>query len=98
METKRLEQGAGADFARAAQDVRLDGRRTGPGADQVQLMDVDAVAAMLNCSPRTVWRLADGGKMPAPVHIGRLVRWSRKALTAWIDAGCPAARQVLKAG
>jgi excisionase family DNA binding protein len=61
-------------------------------------MDVDAVAAMLNCSPRTVWRLADGGRMPTPVRIGRLVRWSRKALAAWIDAGCPVSRQVLKAG
>ena len=31
------------------------------------LLDVQAVAEVLDCSPRTVYRLSDAGKMPAPV-------------------------------
>jgi excisionase family DNA binding protein len=54
------------------------------------LMDVQAVAQLLNCSPRHIYRLSDSGRMPRPVRIGALVRWSRAAVEAWIAAGCPA--------
>jgi hypothetical protein len=30
-----------------------------------------------------------GGLIPAPRHIGRSTRWSRRELVDWIDAGCP---------
>jgi excisionase family DNA binding protein len=56
-----------------------------------ELLDVRAVAAVLQCSPRHVYRLADAGKMPAPIRLGALVRWRRTELTDWIAAGCPAA-------
>jgi len=36
-----------------------------------ELLDVRGVAALLGCSPRHVYRLADVGKMPAPVRLGR---------------------------
>jgi excisionase family DNA binding protein len=54
------------------------------------LLDVRAVAALLDCSPRHVFRLADTGAMPPPVRVGRLVRWRRADLEAWLAAGCPA--------
>jgi excisionase family DNA binding protein len=54
------------------------------------LMDVRGVAALLGCSPRHVFRLADAGQMPPPVRVGRLVRWRRADLDAWLSAGCPA--------
>jgi excisionase family DNA binding protein len=57
------------------------------------LLDVKAVAALLNCSQRTVYRLADGGKMPAPLHLGALVRWQREVIAQWIKDGCPAVRK-----
>ena len=60
-----------------------------PGAPPA-LLDVRAVAALLDCSPRHVYRLSDAGRMPAPVRIGALVRWRRTELLAWLDAGCPA--------
>ncbi len=41
-----------------------------PGASQ--LLDVAAVAEMLGCSARHVYRLSDAGKMPAPVKLGSL--------------------------
>ena len=52
------------------------------------LVDVQAVALMLNCSSRHVYRLSDAGRMPAPVRLGTLVRWSRRDVKSWIAAGC----------
>jgi excisionase family DNA binding protein len=57
------------------------------------LLDVAAVAALLDCSPRHVYRLADAGRMPAPVRLGALVRWRRQDLDAWLAAGCKPVRQ-----
>lgn len=53
------------------------------------LLDVQAVAKMLDCSTRHVFRLVDCGKMPAPVHVGALLRWPRSAIARWIADGCP---------
>jgi excisionase family DNA binding protein len=63
-----------------------------------QLLDVRAVAAILNCSARTVYRLADGGLMPRPRKLGSLVRWSKSEIEAWIAAGCPQVRTKSKGG
>jgi excisionase family DNA binding protein len=52
------------------------------------LLDVQAVAQLLDCSPRHVYRLSDAGRMPAPVKLGSLVRWSRQAIEDWIALGC----------
>jgi excisionase family DNA binding protein len=60
----------------------------------VKLLDVGAVADMLGCSPRHVYRLSDAGKMPSPVKLGALIRWNRAAVEEWIDAGCPSCRKV----
>lgn len=53
-----------------------------------QLLDVAAVAKMLSCSTRHVYRLVDSGKMPAPKRLGRLVRWEQGELQEWIADGC----------
>jgi excisionase family DNA binding protein len=68
------------------------GTATAPEPSTAQLLDVRAVAALLDCSPRHVYRLADAGRMPAPVRIGALVRWRRTVLDSWLVAGCPATR------
>jgi excisionase family DNA binding protein len=57
------------------------------------LLDVRQVGAMLGCSPRTVYRLADAGKMPRPRRLGSLVRWSRAEIQEWIADGCKPTRQ-----
>ena len=57
------------------------------------LLDVRAVAKLLSCSVRHVYRLADGGRMPAPLKLGALVRWSRQVIEEWLRAGCPAMRR-----
>jgi len=69
-----------------------DGYIVGPDRAPAELLDVQAVAKLLNCSPRTVYRLTDAGRMPRTVKLGALVRWRRAELTAWLDAGCPSVR------
>lgn len=54
-----------------------------------RLLTVEAVAAELDVSKRTVYRLSDAGKMPRPVKLGGAVRWDRTAISAWIADGCP---------
>lgn len=50
--------------------------------------NVGDIARMLQASTRHVRRLADSGAMPRPVHLGRLVRWRRADVDAWLAAGC----------
>ncbi|MCA9253957.1 MAG: helix-turn-helix domain-containing protein [Phycisphaerales bacterium] len=70
----------------------IGGETGGPVRALAELLDVKQTADLLNCGTRTVHRLADAGKMPRPVRLGSLVRWSRSELVAWIDAGCPTSR------
>ncbi|MFN3192291.1 MAG: helix-turn-helix transcriptional regulator [Aureliella sp.] len=53
------------------------------------LLDVEDVAARLKCSSRSVRRLADAGKMPAPVRLGSMLRWPVAVIEEWITEGCP---------
>jgi excisionase family DNA binding protein len=57
------------------------------------LVDVRAVAVLLACSPRHVYRLADAGRMPPPLKLGSLVRWERQTVEDWVRAGCPTCRK-----
>ncbi|MBW7863584.1 MAG: helix-turn-helix domain-containing protein [Candidatus Hydrogenedens sp.] len=58
-----------------------------------KLLDVAALAELLGCSERGVWRWRDSGRLPAPVTLGRLVRWREGDIQAWIQAGCPDVRR-----
>ena len=55
----------------------------------VLLLSVEEVAALLGCSPSHVWRLHASGKVPKPVKLGRLVRWRRAEIAAWVGANAP---------
>ena len=74
--------------------------RDNAGAERArpEMLDVKAVAGLLACSPRSVYRLADGGKMPRPVKLGSLVRWRGGELRDWIADGCPVFRPTMKGG
>ena len=73
-----------------------DGRTVGPDPRpgvSAELFDVKAVALLLGgCSTRHVYRLADAGRMPRPIRLGSLVRWSRAELMTWLDSGCQPVR------
>lgn len=68
------------------------GERIAGPTQPAELLDVRAVADMLGASTRHVYRMADAGKMPAPVKLGALVRWPRRIVLDWIAAGCPSIR------
>ena len=53
------------------------------------LLTAEEVAAMLNVSERTLWRLLSAGKLPQPVRFGRSTRWKATELAHWIEKGCP---------
>jgi excisionase family DNA binding protein len=56
------------------------------------LVSVQTLASRLGCSEKHVRRLATSGRMPAPVLVGRLLRWDADAVDSWIVAGCPQVR------
>jgi excisionase family DNA binding protein len=53
------------------------------------LIAADEVAAMLDISTRTLWRLVSAKRVVAPVRIGGSTRWRRAEVEAWVAAGCP---------
>lgn len=61
------------------------------GDPRTELYTAEQVGHVCGCSPAHVRRLADAGRMPAPVKVGVLVRWSRRAIESWIASGCPRA-------
>jgi excisionase family DNA binding protein len=71
---------------------RIAGRAAADRGDAV-LLDVKEVATLLNCSSRHVYRLSDSGRMPRPVKVGSLCRWSRTTVLDWIERGCPRCRR-----
>ena len=54
--------------------------------EPAQLLDVAGVAAILSCSVRQIWRLTDSGEFPRPLSVGRLKRWPRSSIVAWIES------------
>lgn len=67
-----------------------------PASPEAALLDVKAVAKILECSTRSVRRLADAGRMPAPLKIGALLRFRRADIEAWIADGCRPIRSARK--
>lgn len=59
------------------------------GCEQVHsLLDVRVIAREWGCSTRHIQRMAETGRMPAPVKLGTLTRWRRDEIQAWIAGGC----------
>jgi excisionase family DNA binding protein len=54
-----------------------------------RLGDVNTAALKLNLSAKTIRRMADAGKMPGVIRLGRLLRFDLCLLDRWIDQGCP---------
>jgi excisionase family DNA binding protein len=62
------------------------------GLPAQRLIDAKAVGDMLGCSQRTVFRLADEGRMPWGLKVGALRRWNGSEVETWIAGGCKAVR------
>lgn len=60
----------------------------------IALLTKEEVAKKLQLSVRTIYRMAQGGEMPAPVTVGsRVVRWRSDILDDWIANDCPRVSQ-----
>jgi excisionase family DNA binding protein len=56
---------------------------------EVLLVDPTGAAAMLGISKRHLEDLTAEGGLPAPVKLGRSVRYSVETLRQWVKDGCP---------
>lgn len=50
-----------------------------------RLVSVREAAALLGCSPATIWRRSADGTIPQPVKIGGMTRWSMSEIAAAIE-------------
>jgi excisionase family DNA binding protein len=55
-------------------------------------LSAEQVAELLGVSRAHVWRMLKRGQLPTPARLGRLSRWDRRTVEAWLAAGAPAAR------
>lgn len=53
------------------------------------LITAAMLAEWLNVSERHIHNLRNDGKLPAPVLLGRAVRWNAGEIQAWLAAGAP---------
>lgn len=57
------------------------------------LFDRLQLANYLSISPRHVSSLDASGKLPAPVRLGRSVRWRCAEIDSWLASGRPSRQQ-----
>lgn len=80
---------ADAREGEATLNSRSSRSRRGPAPQETLppalLLDVKSVAALLSCSWRSVYRLVEKRRFPAPIRVGALCRWSRSAIEAWLE-------------
>lgn len=57
--------------------------------EEFKMLTKDELASLLSISIRTLQRKLDLGEVPAPLRIGKSVRWVRSQIEEWILAGCP---------
>lgn len=53
------------------------------------MVDAKRAAALFGLNSRTWYRFNAAGKCPAPMHLGRALRWDVEELTEWKRAKCP---------
>jgi excisionase family DNA binding protein len=61
-------------------------------SSEAVLLTAAQLAAKLNISQRTLWRLRSAGKVPQPLRLGGIVRWHVDDVEAWLAARGQASR------
>lgn len=59
-------------------------KRPSPFGSQT-LVSAEEISEFLGCSPKHVRRLAQRGQLPKCIKIGRLCRWPRREIEAWLE-------------
>jgi excisionase family DNA binding protein len=60
-----------------------------PPAAEAGTYTVPDIARLMQSSERHVWRQHDLDRIPGVIRFGRLVRFHRPTVDAWLAAGCP---------
>lgn len=60
------------------------------------LLKSPEVAKMLGISEQHLFRLNAAKKIPAPIKLGKSIRWRKAELINWISSGAPDLKQWLK--
>ena len=63
-----------------------------PVDDGTLLLTADHLAKLLCVSRLSIWRWRAAGRLPAPLRIGRVIRWRRSEIETWLAARCPSCR------
>ena len=63
-----------------------------------RLYGVKEVAHLYGCGERTVYRLADSGRIPYGIKLGGLRRWDSVEIEDHISRGCPPVRVSKRTG
>lgn len=71
---------------------------TSETAANERMIRVADLAGRLGISTRQVFKLLSAGRLPAPIRLGRSVRWRESLIDEWLRAGCPAAENFATAG
>lgn len=58
---------------------------------ETKLHDIKFFAEQFGCSPRKIQLLVAAGEFPAPIRIGRLIRWRKEEVAAWVQSRAEAA-------
>ncbi|MFQ5807430.1 MAG: helix-turn-helix domain-containing protein [Phycisphaerae bacterium] len=82
------------DSEKHAAGEHLTGRETLTAESAQEWFDVADLARRFKTSRRTIYRLADCGRMPWGVKFGQLRRWSRRGIEEWEKGGCRPVRVV----
>ncbi|MGE3109340.1 MAG: helix-turn-helix transcriptional regulator [Phycisphaerales bacterium] len=62
-------------------DVQLPRQRLAVSAEEL--------AELLGVSRAHIFRMMSSGRLPSPIRLGRVVRWSRATIDGWLAAGAP---------
>ena len=60
------------------------------GLPKAELLTTREACLLLSIGRSTLCRDSASGRIPRPVRIGRKLRWRRRELQDWIQAGAPA--------
>jgi excisionase family DNA binding protein len=60
--------------------------------DDRLLLTIRDVSKLLGISQRAIWGWANDGKFPPPLELGRLRRWRREDIEAWLARQAEAAK------
>lgn len=57
--------------------------------EELRPFRVDEVAAALGCDRKCVYSMVERGEIPGAFRVGRLIRFARPAVLAWLRQGAP---------